>query len=117
MNAKEKRCMAKRGDLEVVQTPEAVEEINLNDLCAICHVTPDFIIELISYGTIEPQGKSASKWRFDAHQLHVIRTAVRLHHDLEINHAGIALAIDLLDQVEDLQTELRILKKYFKTQI
>lgn len=105
--------MAKQGDLEVVQMPEAIKEMNLNDLCAVCHVTPDFIIELIAYGTIEPQGKSAAKWRFDARQLHVIRTAIRLHHDLEINHAGVALAIDLLNQVENLQAELNILKKYF----
>ena|SRR5579872_3940690 len=109
--------MARQGNLEIIQTPEAIEEVDLDDLCAIYHVTPDFIFELVAYGTIEPQGKSTAKWRFNAQQLHVIQTAVRLHHDLEVNHAGIALAIDLLEQVEDLQMELSILRKYFKTKI
>lgn len=107
--------MARQGDPDATQMPETLKEINLDDLCSICHVTPDFVIELIAYGTIEPEGSSVATWRFDAHQLHVIRTATRLHHDLEVNHAGIALAIDLLQQVEQMQTELTILKRYFKT--
>lgn len=105
--------MAKDSDSNAIQLPETVREVSFDELCAICHITPDFVIELVAYGTIEPHGNSVSTWRFDAHQLHIIRTATRLHHDLEVNHAGIALAIDLLQQVNDLQVELAILKRYF----
>lgn len=92
---------------------ESIEEVTFDDVCTICHIHPDFIIELIAYGTIEPHGTSIKNWRFDPHQVHIIRTATRLHHDLEVNHAGIALAIDLLQQLRDLKNELNILKKYF----
>ncbi len=109
--------MARERDSNAVQLSETetVREVSFEELCTICHITPDFVIELVAYGTIEPHGNSASSWRFDSEQLHIIRTATRLHHDLEVNHAGIALAIDLLQQVEDLQSELAILKKYFNT--
>lgn len=98
-----------------VQMPETIEEVGFDDVCAICHITPDFVVELIAYGTIEPHGNSVENFRFDAYQIQVIRRAVRLHHDLEVNHAGIALAVDLLRQMEALQTELDTLKKYFET--
>ncbi len=105
--------MARQGASDLIQMPEVMKDVSIDDLCAICHITPDFVIELVAYGTIEPQGSSSENWRFDLHQLHVIRTAVRLHHDLEVNHAGIAVAIELLEQMEDLQAELVTLKKYF----
>lgn len=106
--------MAKEGSPGVVQLPETVREVSFEELCAICHITPDFVIELVAYGTIEPHGNSAANWSFDSKQLHVIRTAIRLQQDLEVNHAGIALAIDLLRQMEELQMELATFRKYFK---
>lgn len=105
--------MERPQDSDAVQTPETLREVGFDELCIICDVPPDFVIELISYGTIEPYGHSISTWRFDSRQIHVISTATRLHHDLEVNHAGIALAIDLIGQVESLQAELATLKQYF----
>ncbi len=94
---------------------EMLTEIGFDELCHIYHITPDFIQELIAYGTIEPHGNTVTTWRFDSQQLRIIRTAIHLHHDLEVNHAGIALAIDLLEQIQDMQAELNALNKYFKT--
>jgi len=105
--------MPREGD-STSSLPETVMELGFDQVCSTFHVSPDFIIELISYGTIEPQGSSSTTWRFDTHQLKIIRTAVHLHHDLEVNHAGIALAMDLLEQLNALQVELDILHKYFK---
>ncbi|HSW92900.1 MAG TPA: chaperone modulator CbpM [Gammaproteobacteria bacterium] len=101
------------GDPKAIQTPEPLGEVGLDELCVICHVAPEFVFQLVEYGTIEPEGPSATSWRFNARQIHVISTAVRLHHDLEVNHAGIALAIDLMNQVESLQAELTTLRRYF----
>ena len=106
--------MANQGEMKAIPLSEAIKEVSFDELCTICHITPDFVIELIAYGTIEPHGNSVASWRFNPEQLHVIRTAVRLHHDLEVNHAGIALAIDLLQQVDALESELTILKRYFQ---
>ncbi len=106
--------MPSPGDSTGVPLSQTIMELDFNQVCSALHTTPDFIIELISYGTIEPRGNSAATWRFDTHQLKTIRTAIHLHHDLEVNHAGIALAVDLLEQLNDMQTELDILHKYFR---
>ncbi|HSW69622.1 MAG TPA: chaperone modulator CbpM [Gammaproteobacteria bacterium] len=109
--------MTRKDHSIAVKTSEPLRDLGLEELCHAYHTTPDFILELISYGTIEPQGNSIATWRFDSHQLQVVRTAVHLHHDLEVNHAGIALAIDLLEQIESLQNELNVLNKYFNPDI
>jgi len=106
--------MGRQDNTEVIQLPENITEMSFDELCTVCQASPDFIIELISYGTIEPIGNSKTSWRFDVYQLNTIRTAIRLHHDLEVNHAGVALAIDLLNQMDDLQNELNTFKKYFE---
>jgi chaperone modulatory protein CbpM len=95
--------------------PDENEEFNLEKLCSICHVTPDFVMELIAYGTIDARGdiSTISALRFNARQISVIQTAVRLHEDLEVNHAGIALAIDLLKEMEELRNQVNILERYF----
>ncbi|MEO8400662.1 MAG: chaperone modulator CbpM [Gammaproteobacteria bacterium] len=91
---------------------EEVTELTLEELCKAYDVNRDFVIELISFGTVEPVGFSIETWRFNNQQLHVVRTAVRLYHDLEVNHAGIALAIDLLSEIDELRSKLERLEKY-----
>src|SRR3990167_10841663 len=99
--------MLRRGTTTILQvTLEEVAELNFDELCAAGGVSPDFIIDLIAYGTIEPKGASLATWRFDANHLQIIRIAMHLHEDLEINHAGIALAMDLMQQIEELRSEL-----------
>jgi chaperone modulatory protein CbpM len=101
---------------DVVKAEEIVE-LTFEELCSACQVPADFVIELISYGTIEPRGNSPQAWRFEARQIHVIRTAIRLHEDLDVNHAGIALAMDLFKQVEELREQLDLLEKYFSVTV
>lgn len=87
-------------------------DLNLDELCRSCHVTPDFIYELIEYGAIQPRGYSMESWRFDALQLRRVRRILRLQHDLEVNLPGAALAIDLMDQIEELKSQADLLKKH-----
>jgi chaperone modulatory protein CbpM len=89
---------------------QEIQEINLEELCSVCQVTPDFVMELIAYGTIEL--KDDKTHIFDTHQIHIVHTAVRLHDDLEVNHAGIALAIDLLKEMDELRKHVEMLEKY-----
>ena len=106
--------MPRRGNTTILHvTVEEIAELSFDEVCAACQVSPDFVMELIAYGTIEPEGFSTETWRFDATHIHTIRTAMHLHHDLEVNHAGIALAIDLINQIEELRTGLDLLKRYF----
>jgi len=96
----------------IVITAEDHPELTLEEICHACHVTPDFIQEMMEHGAIEPKGFSLETWRFEASHLHRVRTAAHLHQDLEINSAGVALVLDMLDQMAEMQARLELLKKF-----
>jgi chaperone modulatory protein CbpM len=48
-------------------------------------------------------GESPQDWRFRGECLRRARLAWRLSHDLEINPPGVALALDLLDEISALR--------------
>lgn len=85
------------------------EEIHLSlrELCDACAVHAEFITELVDEGVIEPSGFDKSHWFFSGVSLQRIRSAKRLQQDLGINLAGVALALDLLDEMQLLHTQLR----------
>ena len=85
-------------------------ELSLNDLCRACSSSAEWVIELVEEGALEPIGQEQSGWRFTGNSLCRAQTAMRLQRDLGINLAGIALALDLLDEIEAMRTQLRQLE-------
>jgi chaperone modulatory protein CbpM len=98
----------------VVITLEEHPQLSLEELCNACDVTPEFIQSLIEYGVLEPEGESSTAWRFDSAHLHRIKVIVRLQHDLEVNIAGAAMIVDLMDQMEEMRVRLELFEKSFK---
>ena len=84
--------------------------ITLDELCSCCSVDADWIVELIEYGAIEPAGQSRSDWQFAQLTLVRVAKAKRLERDLALNMSGVALALDLLDEIEDLRMRLKALE-------
>lgn len=89
-------------------------ELTLNDLCQACSTSAEWIIELVGEGVLEPINYQQTHWRFTGLSLKKAQTAIRLQRDLGINIAGIALALELLDEVESLQTKLNCFEIYEK---
>lgn len=88
------------------------ETLTLESLAGLCTVETDWVIELVEYGALEPIDPTQPQWEFSAVVLKRVRTAARLHYDLELGPAGIALALDLLDEIELLRARLRLLDKH-----
>lgn len=87
--------------------------LTLMELCEICHVPPDFIHDLIEDQIIHPRGATPDEWIFDLHQLQRVKTVLRLQHDLEINVAGIAVVLELLDELEELRARMELIEKHY----
>lgn len=85
-------------------------EFTLDELARMCSCRVEWLIELVDEGIIEPQGGEPDEWRFTGVSLVRVQTAMRLHHDLDVNLAGVALAIDLIDEINELQALLRVLE-------
>ena len=70
----------------------------------------DWVIELVEHGVVEPVGVDRTQWRFASISVVRLAKAKRLQRDLSINPPGVALALDLLDQIDDLRARLRLLQ-------
>ncbi len=78
-------------------------EYTLRELCNLCKVHAQFIQDLIDEGILSPQGQNPREWKFAAIEIKRIQVSIRLQTDLRINLPGTALALDLLDEIEQLR--------------
>jgi chaperone modulatory protein CbpM len=85
---------------------EEETRLSLRELCDACAVHVEFITELVDEGVIEPTGIDKSHWCFSGISLQRIHTAKRLQQDLGVNLAGVALALDLIEELQQLRTQL-----------
>lgn len=77
--------------------------LSLGDLCHGCSRHAEWVVELVNEGILQPAGRNQAEWRFPGTSLQRARTAMRLQQDLDINLAGVALALDLMDEIESLR--------------
>ena len=66
----------------------------------------DLIMAWVTEGVLSPTGSSPQDWRFSGDSLRRAKTAAHLTHDLELNVPGVALALDLLDEIAQLRSQL-----------
>lgn len=81
-------------------------ELTLGDLTRACSVRADFIVELVDEGIIEPLDPANTRWVFGGSSLQRLRAAVNLQRDLQLNLPGVALALELLGEIDALRAEL-----------
>jgi chaperone modulatory protein CbpM len=81
--------------------------LSLDELCQACRAREEQVTAWVMEGVLEPIGDRPNEWRFAGHSLRRARVALRLTHDLEVNTAGVALALDLLDEIASLKAQLR----------
>ncbi|MDP3875503.1 MAG: chaperone modulator CbpM [Methylobacter sp.] len=100
-------------DLLPIHTGTVIEDDNLTleQLCHACGVHADWVISLVEESIIEPQGNEIQRWRFSGISLVRVRSALRLHRDLGVNLAGIALALDLMEELDALREQLKITQR------
>ena len=84
---------------------------SLAEICNCCGVSADTLIEMVEEGVVEPLPGEAGGWRFTGPALRRAQMALRLREDLRVNLAGAALALDLMDELEDLRRRLRRLEQ------
>lgn len=86
-------------------------ELSLTDLSQACSTSTEWVIELVQEGVLEPVGGQPTQWRFSGTSLKRAHTAMRLQTDLKINLAGVALALDLIEEIETMRERLHRFEK------
>jgi len=87
---------------------EIIEEsavLSVADLSRIFAVDERHIVELVEEGVLSVIEIHSSEWRFSGAALRRARIALRLERDLGINLPGVALALDLLEELQQLRRE------------
>jgi chaperone modulatory protein CbpM len=78
------------------------------ELAEATRTPEDLIMAWVSEGVLSPAGVTPQDWRFSGDSLKRAKKAARLMHDLELNSPGVALALDLLDELERLRSQLHL---------
>jgi chaperone modulatory protein CbpM len=80
--------------------------LTIQELSRMCAVDEHHIVEFVEEGVLNVV-EYHSEWHFTGAALRRARMAVRLERDLELNLAGVALALDLMDELQQLRRELQ----------
>ncbi len=86
--------------------------LTITDLSRLCAADTEIIVSMVEEGILHVMqpvasaaDRDAAEWRFSGHALRRARIALRLQRDLEINLAGVALALDLMEEIEQLRRQ------------
>ncbi len=84
--------------------------LTLAEFCRACDKPAEWVIALVEEGVLDPQGDRPIHWLFATSNLRRALRAQRMQQDLGLNMPGIAVALDLLDEIERLESKLNLKK-------
>jgi chaperone modulatory protein CbpM len=81
------------------------QTISIVELCHCCGLPVEQVLIMVDYGIIEPLEFQTShiRWQFTGSSVIRLQTAQRLQRDLDVNLAGAALVLELLDEIKMLR--------------
>ena len=80
-------------------------ELSLVDICEAVELPEQTFVELVEHGIIRPGGRQPSEWSFDLTMVSIAKRALRLHRDLDLDWAAVAVIVDLIEERDRLQAE------------
>ena len=81
--------------------------LTVKDLSRMCAVDERHIVEFVEEGVLNVVEIDTTEWHFTGAALRRVRLALRLERDLELNLAGVALALELMEELQTLRRELQ----------
>lgn len=102
--AKAPKKVAPAGELVETST-----RLTVSELCVMCNVEETWVSELIAHGAIDTARAAKGSWSVSAATVVRVKKARRLARDFEMNASSVALALDLLDEIDRLRAHIRTL--------
>ena len=103
-----------KSEIVVIESQHEYVLFTLEEVCERCGTHVDIIVEMIEYGIVEPvepiEQSPESIWYFNSHALVRLQRAQRLMNGLELNLSGVALSLELMDEIDELQKYISVLK-------
>lgn len=89
---------------------DASATVSAGELAALTGVDESELAELIECGALVPRDAVAADRVFDAHCIWTVRRALRLRRELELDTHAMALTLNLLERIGELERELHGLR-------
>ncbi|WPL18612.1 Chaperone modulatory protein CbpM [Thiorhodovibrio winogradskyi] len=86
--------------------------ITVTELTEVCQLSLPQVERMVGEGMLHPRGNRPEQWCFSGLEIKRARRALRLQRDLDLNLAGAALALDLLEEIEQLRDRVRLLEQH-----
>ena len=104
-----------KSEIVVIESQHEHVLFTLEEVCERCGTHVDIIVEMIEYGIVEPvepiEQPSESIWYFNSHALVRLQRAQRMMNGLELNLSGVALSLELMDEIDELQQHIMVLTR------
>lgn len=88
-----------------------IVQLDMRTLCQEANIRADWVIEIVEHGIVQPSGRTPEDWLFDDRAPVTLKRAVKLHQELELEWEGVALALELLEEVQHLRSENSMLRQ------
>lgn len=102
-------------DKQMIITGVLVDEdstVSFVEICEHYDMTEDMLLDMIEHGLVQQASATPKMIQIHKDTLRRIQSARRLQSDLGVNVPGAVLALELLDQLEQIRQELEILKRH-----
>lgn len=101
-------------DAIVVGTVVEGERLTLVEACRYCGTSREAVVAIVAEGIVDVEGARPEEWAFDTSSPRRLRRALRLRRELELESAGVALALDLFDELDEMRRRLAMLEYQLK---
>ena len=79
--------------------------LHIEEVCERARLSREQLLCVVAENIIQPCSGNAPDWRFDASAAALAARAARLHRDLDLDWHGVALALELLQELDLLRRE------------
>jgi chaperone modulatory protein CbpM len=96
------------GDALLAQFLGDDDWLRIDEICTRLHVEPQWIVELVELGALDPQGgQEPAAWVFRRREMPRVLAMTRLVTDLGVNFTGAAIIVELVEERRRLLAQLR----------
>lgn len=88
--------------------------VSFVDVCEKQGISEDVLLDMLEHGLLPEVIAPDRQVEFDLSMLNRIQSACRLQVDLGLNVPGVVLALELMDELEQLHSELSVLQRHIK---
>ena len=89
---------------------EQWQRLSISELALYSGMSEIDLHELVDYGVLTPSNPLELQWAFSADCVVRVRKAGRLRDELELDTHAMALAIMLLDRIDELETQMTAMR-------